>query len=153
MLESAHIVGACETWMRPFDNNKRIIYEECVTTIPTNQKRRGYGGVARAEHPAIPYEVLQTSAGRTGQYITIETADMHIKISYISLAVVVKTKRTLLTNLTQENRERVVIMGDLNARHTKLATVANAHGTRPEAWSTRNGWQVSASSIPTCKTI
>lgn len=90
LIEMAHVVGVCETWVRPAEVIKRHLFQECVTTQPAHNKQRGYGGVAMAIHPAIRYQLILTHAEITGQYIMIRIAGTYVTTVYLSPAATVE---------------------------------------------------------------
>lgn len=152
LADQTHILGICETWMRPKETNQMKMLNEVASTIQEKPTTRGYGGVALMIHPLIRYTLITKAAERTHQYITIRTGDVHITILYMAPANAKETDRKIWEEVTSIAKGKAIIMGDINARHTDWDRKTNLRGARIKKWASEQGWKVTAPKEHTCTT-
>lgn len=119
LRKASQIVGICETWHSDDDKVFNHATTEEVTMEKQGRLGRPMGGMAIYINPLIRYKLVEKKATKHCQYITVIVGHVHITMVYISPAATKHDMEQFLARMQVIKREKAVIVGDLNARHSR----------------------------------
>lgn len=144
----ADIVAVCETWTRPGDTTENS-WITAQQPAPCNKMGRRQGGVALIVNPLYTCNIIAKYADEDLQFIAANVADVIIICAYFSPTTKTeKAKRTISIWNTLGNR--IVIIGDLNARHRIWDRRTFPMGSLIVNECRRLNWKIWAPKDPTC---
>ena len=149
MAEQSHILGICETWLRPSDLIQSKQFAESVSVLQDHGGWRGQGGVAVIVAPLINYRVVRKHSQVEYQFIILNIAGTYVSVVYIRPHLPKQRFLQCLNHVHDLTRGKSILMGDLNARHTRWDKHTNPHGRWLLEWAQSHRWTIDAPSCPT----
>ncbi len=123
------------------------------SAIPERLKKKGRnrGGVSVLFRSDLKARLLYKIVQQDHQVIAVRVAGLTVFGAYIAPGMTGKGLSGILKNIQSVPGERKVLIGDLNSRHTKWDTKANAKGRKLHSWCLNSGWTVAAPGAPTMR--
>lgn len=149
MAERVDALGICETWAKANDPDMNILTDVHASTEPPHKNCRGYGGVANIISPRLQFTLLNTSSTKKMQSVAVRVGEIMIITAYVSPIATQSELIQFLNTCGAVHRGRLIIIGDLNARHSNWDHTTNSKGRGLVQWASRNGWSIAAPSRPT----
>ena len=139
-----------ETWMRSDSKTKKPwITEHKCAPLKKNGKTRG--GVAMMISSLLAYRRLASFADEHIQWIAIQVGEVVIVNMYVSPSTKAQ-KLIQMISIMKTLGNRIIIIGDLNCRHKRWDTRNNSLGIALYKETTKTGWKIHSTGVPTCYT-
>ena len=149
LASTVHVLGICETWLRPGDISSQKQFDETVSVLQDHGGWRGQGGVGFIISPLLHYRIVERYAQVEFQYVIINIAGTYLSVLYIRPNISRPSFLQCFNQIQKLTRGKSVVMGDLNARHKSWDTTTNSHGRWLVEWATSNQWHIDAPGGPT----
>jgi len=127
-----------------------------LTSFPPGRKfeafsiSRNQGGVALSISPDVKYKFLFADGKKEYQYVAIEVEDITIVGTYIRPGTKKRRMPAIMEAIRKKVKGRVIVIGDLNARHVNWSQGAqNIQGQSLARWASQRNWEIQAPAKPT----
>ena len=149
LASQVEVLAVCETWIRPQDISRAKQFTECVNVVYPHNGWRGQGGVGLRINPLINYSVIHKHAQTSFQTIVIKVGETNIAAVYLTPRISRGDFEKCLDKVQNCTAGPVVMMGDLNCRHTTWDKKSNTQGKWLVKWAQHNKWSIHAPREPT----
>ena len=144
------IVCISETWKRPGEYSRGISFTEEISA-PFTKQGKTQGGVALYINPLIKYVKVAEYADEITQFVAINVAGIIVIGVYISPKAQ-KQRITELMSTWNRLRNKIVAIGDFNARNKKWDKRTYTIGAQLLEECQRKKFTISAPTTPTFRT-
>ena len=149
LASKVQVLGVCETWARAADSALQSQFSESVSVLTNHGGWRGQGGVSLIINPLLHYTVVKKYAQAEYQLIIVKIGDTYFAAVYMKPNSLKSCFTACMEIISENTSGNVVLMGDLNARHTRWDRVCNSQGRWLQIWAAKYGWKINAPSEPT----